>query len=279
MAFDYAHVAGFATWMLAIEGRPWSTLTMVVLLEAIFLSTFVTIGRTVTRPPWRRLLVMSDQIGNGQPTAEDVLARQVEGSRGGSSPWAGALREMGAIDRAVYQAVADTPSPELDGAFRRLSTAADHSRLWLGIAGAMALLGGSRGRRAAFEGVLAIGTTSAAVNLGIKPFARRRRPARAEPAPFGDRYVPMPKSTSFPSGHAASAFAFAYAVAREAPRLAVPIGLLAGAVAHSRVHTGVHYPSDVVIGSIVGAGTAAMVTASCAKLPSAALRLRRTRQS
>jgi membrane-associated phospholipid phosphatase len=194
---------------------------------------------------------MSDQIGTGQQPVEDVLARRVEARRGAASPLAAALRELGAMDRAVYQSVADTPSPELDIAFRRLSTAADHSRLWLGIAAAMALLGGSRGRRAAFEGLLAIGTTSAAVNLGIKPLARRPRPARAEPAPLGDRYVPMPKSTSFPSGHAASAFAFAYAVARETPRLAVPIGLLAGAVAHSRVHTGVHYPSDVVIGSIL----------------------------
>ena len=65
---------------------------------------------------------------------------------------------------------------------------------------------------------------------------------------------------SFPSGHAASAFAFAYAVARDQPRLAVPIWLLAGAVAHSRVLTGVHYPSDVVLGFVLGAGTAAMVT-------------------
>jgi len=63
---------------------------------------------------------------------------------------------------------------------------------------------------------------------------------------------------SFPSGHAASAFAFA--VARDQPRLAVPIWLLAGAVPHSRVHTGVHYPSDVVLGFVLGAGTAAMVT-------------------
>ena len=219
---------------------------------------------------------MSDQTATGQQTVEDLLARRLEVRRGAASPVAGALRELGAIDRAVYQAVADTPSPELDGAFRRLSTAADHSRLWLGIAASMALLGGSRGRRAAFEGLLAIGTTSAAVNLGIKPLARRPRPARAEPAPFGDRYVPMPTSTSFPSGHAASAFAFASAIARETPRLAVPIGLLAGAVAHSRVHTGVHYPSDVVIGSILGAGTAAMVTASCDALPGAAVRLRRT---
>jgi undecaprenyl-diphosphatase len=218
---------------------------------------------------------MSEQIGKQQQTVEDALARRVEARRGAATPWTRALRELGAIDRAVYQAVAETPSPALDGAFRRLSTAANKSRLWLGIAAAMALLGGRRGRRAACEGLLAIGATSASVNLGIKPLARRQRPVRAEPAPFEARHVPMPESTSFPSGHAASAFAFAYAVARHMPRLAVPIGLLAGAVAHSRVHTGVHYPSDVVIGSILGAGTAAMVTAPCETLPSA-VRLRRT---
>ena len=221
---------------------------------------------------------MCAQIRAGLPTVEDVLAQHVEARRGTASPWASALRELGAIDRAVYQAIADTPSTALDGAFRRLSTAADHSGLWIAIAAAMAVFGGSRGRRAASEGLLAIGTTSAAVNLGIKPLARRPRPARAEPAPFGDRYVPMPDSTSFPSGHAASAFAFAYAISRETPRLAVPIGLLAGAVAHSRVHTGVHYPSDVVIGSILGTGTAAMVTGARRTLPSAAVSLRTRRQ-
>ena len=125
----------------------------------------------------------------------------------------------------------------------------------------MALLGGSRGRRAALEGVVAIGVTSATVNLGVKSVARRRRPDRAQPALFEDRHVPMPGSTSFPSGHAASAFAFAYAVGRHLPALAVPIRLLAAAVAYSRVHTGVHYPGDVVIGSVTGAGTAAMVAA------------------
>jgi membrane-associated phospholipid phosphatase len=144
---------------------------------------------------------------------------------------------------------------------RRLSHAADKSRLWLGIAAAVALAGGRRGRRAALEGVVAIGVTSATVNLGVKPIARRRRPDRAQPARFDDRHVPMPRSASFPSGHAASAFAFAYAVSRHLPALAVPIRLLATAVAYSRVHTGVHYPGDVVIGSVTGAGTAAMVAA------------------
>ena len=76
----------------------------------------------------------------------------------------------------------------------------------------------------------------------------------------------MPESASFPSGHAASAFAFAYAVGRHLPVLAVPIRLLAGGVAYSRVHIGVHYPGDVVIGSIVGAGTAATVAAACDRI-------------
>jgi undecaprenyl-diphosphatase len=62
----------------------------------------------------------------------------------------------------------------------------------------------------------------------------------------------MPDSTSFPSGHSASAFAFAEGVSAAAPALGVPVRLLAVAVAYSRVHTGVHYPGDVVAGSLIG---------------------------
>ena len=158
------------------------------------------------------------------------------------------------------------PPRSWDGPVRRLSNAASYSRLWLGVAAVLAVLGGRRGRRAALEGVLAIGVTSATVNLGMKPLAQRRRPDRAGHAVFAARRVPMPESDSFPSGHAASAFAFAYAVGRHLPELAVPIRLLAGGVAYSRVHIGVHYPGDVVIGSIVGAGTAATVAAACDRI-------------
>jgi membrane-associated phospholipid phosphatase len=209
---------------------------------------------------------MSSHAGTEQQSVADALARRVEARRGAESVWVEALRELGAVDRAVYEAVADTPTPELDGPVRRLSNAANYSRLWLGIAAVIAV-GGRRGRRAALEGVLAIGVTSGTVNLGIKPLAQRRRPDRAGPATFAARHVPMPESTSFPSGHAASAFAFAYAVGRHLPGLAVPIRLLASGVAYSRVHTGVHYPGDVVIGSILGAGTAAMVAATCDRIP------------
>jgi membrane-associated phospholipid phosphatase len=174
---------------------------------------------------------------------------------------AAVLAELRAVDRAVYEAVAGTPTGHLDVPVRRLSHAADRSRLWLAIAATVAVCGGDRGRRAALEGMLAIGAASATVNLVAKPVARRRRPDRVEPARFAGRHVPMPSSASFPSGHAASAFAFAYAVGRHLPALAVPIHLLAAAIAYSRVHTGVHYPGDVVIGSVAGAGTAAMVSA------------------
>src|SRR6185436_5127021 len=145
------------------------------------------------------------------------------------------------------------------GPVRKLSNAATYSRLWLGVAAVLAVLGGRRGRRAALEGVLAIGVTSATVNLGMKPLAQRERPDRAGHAVFAARRVPMPESDSFPSGHAASAFAFSYAVGRHLPELAVPIRLLAGAVAYSRVHIGVHYPGDVAVGSMIGSGIAAMV--------------------
>ena len=62
----------------------------------------------------------------------------------------------------------------------------------------------------------------------------------------------MPASSSFPSGHSASGFAFAAAVGRELPWLSLPLRFLAAAVAYSRVHTGVHYPGDALVGSIVG---------------------------
>src|SRR6476646_1593453 len=210
----------------------------------------------------RRILPMSSDAGTQQQSVADALARLVEARRGAESVWVEALRELGAVDRAVYEAVADTPTPELDGPVRRLSNAASYSRLWLGVAAVLAVLGGRRGRRAALEGVLAIGVTSATVNLGMKPLAQRERPDRAGHAVFAARRVSMPESDSFPSGHAASA----YAVGRHLPELAVPIRLLAGGVAYSRVHIGVHYPGDVVIGSIVGAGTAATVAAACARI-------------
>ena len=72
----------------------------------------------------------------------------------------------------------------------------------------------------------------------------------------------MPRSTSFPSGHAASAFAFASGVAHDLPAAAVPLEAAAALVAYSRVHTGVHFPLDVIAGAVVGGALSPLTTAA-----------------
>ena len=63
----------------------------------------------------------------------------------------------------------------------------------------------------------------------------------------------MPASRSFPSGHTAAAVAFAGGVGSVLPAAGVPLHVLAALVAYSRVHTGVHYPGDVLAGALLGA--------------------------
>ena len=122
--------------------------------------------------------------------------------------------------------------------------------LWLAIAGLMAFLGGRSGRRAAGRGVVSIALTSALVNFPLKYLARRQRPASRS----GDRPLPvrLPSTFSFPSGHSASAFAFAIGVGLEEPWLLVPVVPLAASVAYSRIRLRVHYPFDVLVGAAIG---------------------------
>jgi membrane-associated phospholipid phosphatase len=157
---------------------------------------------------------------------------------------------MRRLDVAVYAAIAETPTPALDGALSRLSRAADYSRLSVACAAALALAGGPPGRRAAARGMTAVAVTAATVNAVIKPALQRRRPDRSS-VPH-DRQVKMPASHSFPSGHSAAAFAFAAGAGRELPWTFPPLSALAAVVAYSRVHTGVHYPIDVIAGSLFG---------------------------
>ncbi len=65
-------------------------------------------------------------------------------------------------------------------------------------------------------------------------------------------------SHSFPSGHTSDAFALATSVSLAYPKwyVIVPLYLWAGSVGYSRMHLGVHYPSDVLAGAVIGAGSA-----------------------
>ena len=175
---------------------------------------------------------------------------------------AGWWGEVNRLDLAVYAAIAATSTPTLDRAFRRLSQAADHSKLWLASAALLAATGGAPGRRAAVNGLASTGLTSAVVNLVLKPLGGRRRPDRDTHRVPVARQVEMPRSTSFPSGHSASAFAFATGVATASPAAGIPLSALAALVAYSRVHTGVHYPLDAIAGSVSGVALAPLAVAA-----------------
>jgi len=133
----------------------------------------------------------------------------------------------------------------------RLSWSANHSKLWIAIGACLAAWAGRFGRRAGLRGLGSVAVTSALVNLALKRIFRRHRPSLRS-VPALRRLSRQPSSTSFPSGHAASAGAFATGAASELPATALPIGAAAAAVAYSRVYTGVHYPSDVVVGAAIG---------------------------
>ena len=162
------------------------------------------------------------------------------------------LEDARQVDLAVYTAIAGTETPELDAAMRGVSRAADLSKLWLAAAAGIALTGGRRGRLAASRGLISIGVASGLANAVAKPLSRRRRPDRPGLEALGARHVPMPRSSSFPSGHTASAFAFATGVAHILPSFSAPLRAAAALVGYSRVHTGVHYPGDVLAGAFLG---------------------------
>src|SRR6478609_5350609 len=161
------------------------------------------------------------------------------------------------LDRYLLGHVSNLPGGNHDDFFRRLSASANQGKLWIGTAAVLALFPGKT-RRAAVHGLIAQGVASAVTNVVFKTLLPRTRPLPEHLPVF--RFVhPQPTSSSMPSGHSASAVAFAVGAGLVQPVLGAAVAPVAAGVAYSRVHTGAHWPSDVLFGSAIGAG-AALVT-------------------
>ncbi|BBB01141.1 hypothetical protein RVR_8404 [Actinacidiphila reveromycinica] len=163
-------------------------------------------------------------------------------------------------DRDLFAAVAGRHWPGAEPVLPRLSRAANHGRLWFGVAAGMAVVGGMSGRKAALRGLGSLALASLTVNTVGKGAVRRARPL-LEAVPVVRQLRRQPVTTSFPSGHSASAAAFAAGVASQSGAWGAAVAPVAASVAFSRVYTGVHYPSDVLAGAALGVGAALAVRA------------------
>ena len=144
-----------------------------------------------------------------------------------------------------------------DTAASLLSGVADRGLVWL-LLGAVMWAAGGKLRLAGQRGLLSYGLSSALVNGPLKLLWRRDRPNH--PIDEARRALVRPtRSFSFPSGHAAAAFAFAAGAGLESPTLLAPLALLATGIAYSRVHSRVHFVSDVLAGSAIGVASALTV--------------------
>lgn len=138
--------------------------------------------------------------------------------------------------------------PVADRVFYLASEGADYSRAWHAIGITMAVVSPSR-RADAVRLAISLGVESAIVNGALKNLVPRDRPPLLDERAYEVR---RPKTRSFPSGHASSAYLTAVLLSDAVPRLRPVWWTLAAVVSASRVHNRMHHGSDVVAGAAIG---------------------------
>lgn len=157
-------------------------------------------------------------------------------------------RPVLSLDGAAARVAGHARGRGFDRAVYVLSEAANHSMLWHGINLVDAVVGGPTHRRRAFRRSVIVAVEQAVVNGPIKSLVARERPAERDDHPHDLR---APRTSSFPSGHASAAACAATLLSEDLG--AAPLWWsLAGAVAWTRVHVGVHHASDVLAGLATG---------------------------
>lgn len=157
------------------------------------------------------------------------------------------------LDRDLFVWVVEHRWEPADWFFVAVTTVAQAGLVWIALA---ALLAYAAGRPVLATTAVTAATvwTADLIAVGLKYAVDRDRPYL-----LLDQAAPLLRwdvSTSFPSGHAATAAAGATILAYLLGRWAVPLAVLAVAVGFSRIYIGVHYPSDVLVGAAIGAAVA-----------------------
>jgi membrane-associated phospholipid phosphatase len=154
--------------------------------------------------------------------------------------------------RVLYAMRTRFHSPAAEGIGKLLGKIGEYGAVWLAIGVAMAFIDPDRGDDWLVAGIL--GPVAIGVNFVVKLIVRRPRPVLEGLPPLGG----APSSLSFPSAHATASFASATAMTRIAPEAAF-LFILAAAIAACRPYLGMHYPSDVLAGIVLGVGLGLVV--------------------
>jgi membrane-associated phospholipid phosphatase len=146
-------------------------------------------------------------------------------------------------------------TPRLERAAKLLGKSGNNGAVWFALGLVLAIVDPSN--REAWLICAAVGPVAIGLNYVVKLIAKRPRPVLEGLPPLGG----APSSLSFPSAHATSSFAVATAMTRVAPEAALAF-VLAAALSLGRPYLGMHYPSDVLAGAVLGVALGLIVPLS-----------------
>jgi membrane-associated phospholipid phosphatase len=161
------------------------------------------------------------------------------------------LKPLDALDANIFLAINHLPHTRLlNGFFYGLTLIYQAVTVWYAEMVIEIMRHRKNARTILREAVIPLLITSTLVELVIKPYFKRRRPfiTIIQAIVIGKK----PGSWSFPSGHAAGAFAGAWLLNNKFPRFSVVRYIVAALVGFSRIYLGDHYPGDVASGSLAG---------------------------